>query len=72
MATVPSAKTLVESRKLKQHYGVVLATFFDPDVHDGSTVYFDPLSRMLMADDHVEWFAAKVAPIIVPNSVYVS
>lgn len=59
---------MVDTRRLKQHYGVRLSAPFDPDVHDPSTVCFDPLTMQLLADDHVEWFAAKVS---VPSCVRV-
>lgn len=51
----------MDTRRLKQHYGVLLATPFDPDVYDESTVRFDPFTMLLIADDHVEWFASMVS-----------
>lgn len=60
-AVVHGVESIVDIRRLKQHYGVLLATPFDPDVYDESTVRFDPFTMLLIADDHVEWFASMVS-----------
>lgn len=60
-AVIHGLESIVDTRRLKQHYGVLLSAPFDPDVYDMSTVRFDPLTMLLLADDHVEWFAAKVS-----------
>lgn len=60
-AVVHGVESIVDTRRLKQHYGVVLSVPYDPDVYDGSTVRFDPLTMLLIANDHVEWFASMVS-----------
>lgn len=60
-AVIHGVESIVDTRRLKQHYGVVLAAPFDPDVYDKSTVHFDPFTMLFIADDHVEWFASMVS-----------
>lgn len=63
-AVIHGIQSLVDSRKLKEHYGVIMGSPFNPRFYDRDTAYFDPFYSCLMTNDHVEWFAAKVSGII--------
>lgn len=52
-------KGIVEARKLKRHYGVVLGTPFDPSIHEEEDSFFDIFTMMKMTMDNVEWLAGK-------------
>jgi len=56
--------SIVVSRVLNKHYGVVLGIPYDQTKHaehSDQYKYIDPLTEMQMTKDSVEWFAAKVS-----------
>jgi hypothetical protein len=59
---------IVHTRKLKQHYGVVLNTRFIPGIHDEEDAWIDPFDGLKRSGDNVDWLAAKVTPT--PDSQY--
>lgn len=65
---IQGIESLVDSRKLKEHYGLMMGAPFNPRLYDIDTAYFHPLYGCLMTDDHVEWFASKVSSTIVTLS----
>lgn len=63
-AVIHGIQSLVDSRKLKEHYGVIMSSLFNPRFYDKDTAYFDPFYSRIMTSDHVEWFAVKVSSMI--------
>ena len=54
--------SIVYTRKLKQHYGVIIATDFIPGIHDEADSYIDPWDGTKLTGNNVQWLAAKVTP----------
>lgn len=65
---IQGIESLVDSRKLKEHYGLMMGAPFNPRLYDIDTAYFHPLYGCLMTDDHVEWFASKVSSTVMTLS----
>ena len=59
-AVLHEVESIVHTRKLKQHYGVVIAKRFKPGVHDEEDSFTDPYYDTKYTRDNVEWLAAKV------------
>ena len=59
-AVLHGVEGIVHTRKLKQHYGVVIAKKFEPGVHDEEDSFTDPYYDTKYTRDNVEWLAAKV------------
>jgi hypothetical protein len=57
-------ESIVVSRVLNKHYGVMLAIQYEETKHaehSDQYKYIDPFTEMQMTRDNVEWFAAKVS-----------
>jgi len=59
-AVLHGVEGIVHTRKLKQHYGVVIAKKFEAGVHDEEDSFTDPYYDTKYTRDNVEWLAAKV------------
>lgn len=51
---------IVESRKLKRHYGVRMGTIFNPAIHDEVDAFHDVFDNIKWSRDNVEWLGSKV------------
>lgn len=69
-AVIHGIQSLVDSRKLKEHYGVIMGAPFFPELYDAQTAYWDPFFSCLMTNDHVEWFASKVSAVVVVGNPF--
>lgn len=58
-AVLHGVEGIVHTRKLKQHYGVVIATKFEAGLHDEEDSFIDPYYKTKYTRDNVEWLAAK-------------
>ncbi|PWW74262.1 actin-like ATPase domain-containing protein [Tuber magnatum] len=58
-AVLHGIEGIVHTRKLKQHYGVVIAKKFEVGVHDEDDSFTDPYYETKYTRDNVEWLAAK-------------
>lgn len=52
-------ESMVQSRKLKQHYGVFLSKPFRPGIDREETAYYHLFSGVKYCNDRVSWFAGK-------------
>ncbi|PUU78958.1 hypothetical protein B9Z19DRAFT_980951 [Tuber borchii] len=50
---------IVHTRKLRQHYGIILLIEFEPGVHDEEDSYMDPFDDIKYTRDNVRWLAGK-------------
>jgi len=51
---------IVHTRKLKQHYGIILVKIFEPGVHNEEDSYIHPFYEIEYTRDNVRWLAGKV------------
>ncbi|CUS11601.1 unnamed protein product [Tuber aestivum] len=58
-AVLHGVEGMVHTRKLKQHYGVKVATKFEPGLHDEEDSFIDPYYEIKYSRDNIEWLAAK-------------
>ena len=59
-AVLHGVEGIVHTRKLKQHYGIILGKKFQPGVHDEEDSYMDPFDDIKYTEDNVKWLAGKV------------
>src|SRR5690606_19268195 len=58
-AVLHGLEGVVQSRKLKQHYGVALCEPFRNGIDDENTAYSCIFTGLKYCNDRVSWFAAK-------------
>ncbi|KAG0124762.1 hypothetical protein HOY82DRAFT_617537 [Tuber indicum] len=58
-AVLHGLEGIVHTRKLKQHYGVIIAKRFEAGVHDEEDSFVDPYYGTKYTRDNVEWLATK-------------
>ncbi|RPA73640.1 hypothetical protein BJ508DRAFT_333874 [Ascobolus immersus RN42] len=55
----PSTPNPIQSRLLKNSYGVVVSRVFDPSIHTEDRKVRDPISGDYLVKDHISWFAVE-------------